>query len=503
MAVIVTVRPTSTLIQGTDVTVVPSGTAHGVLSDDNDSTYVETTGLGSTLRTRVGTAVLPANHQWHRARGRIRCRSVSGSAVGFIDVGRGDAGFFNSPSTYTSFSSVGTTITEVTSGWFQNVNLGLDRVMDLSDLNLLNDINAGGGFIRIMEAYLDLDARHYPVFTATVLDGSGASAGGGTVTDTDQVRFVFGSIDTDGLPFSGATLRIINTGTAAEVYQEAFVSAPSTITVNLPNGAYRATFIASSTIRGTDLFTAPPQNIEFDVDYAPPAANPVNVTPTDLGTRAQVCWAKGSGGDYDEGSLVVEILRSNCEGAKVIARMEGEEWYAGCYEDRFVSFARRGVYCGEPQHFCSVSYYVRYSGTYGGIPQVGPWVFPSRILALYNPTPGNGWLSGVYSGDMSVCEKKSWTRSRPQALYTPALGGKPTVTTGATSGRDFTLEIATTTLDDLHLLESILAQPYVYYRPADLPAQWCAPETESVQVVQVGRVRVVSVTLRAVEAPPL
>lgn len=693
MAVIDTLRPIGTYTAGT-WTAVPSGTLHGVTSDDSDSTYALGPVASGQMSLQVTSHTPPADHERHGLRARVRARS-DGSTTRILSGG----GRWPNGAAYTV--SLSSTIQSYTNPWRTTLN----SLTPLPGAGTVSDFYYSGNWsnddaARIYEAYIDIDCRHFPYFTADVLDADGDSISGGTATVSDQVTLRFGSVDYDDLPARTWYVEVRDSSSNVVFQDSGSGAAPASVLANLPNDTYTATFIVGSTIRTNDAFYAPDQVITFDVLYIPPTVTPFEVTVTSTGGVVNLCWIKHPfvGVDFDPGSLVVDIRRTmECTGVtEDRATLVGDEWYEACWEDRFLPFSRTGVYCGEDDHVCCLTYEVRYRGTYSGVPITGEWIegygptyqffdnfsgsgldpalwnsdgsitvgsggltmdvqtpgssvwganptdgrdmahasfsnvvfpdlsgpIPGRVAAglwaspteyavMYldeqsggvgvriqdpsmgvnidfpglapldpdcegwevtyaggwlifseidgsgdwlsdvlqyaispswmdrvvpylsagsattakswdiesvfwftqsldadcpksiNPTPGNGWLSGVYSGDMSVCEKKSWTRARPQALYTPALGGKPTVTTGRSAGRDFNLEIATTTLDDLHLLESILAQPYVYYRPADLPAQWCAPETESVQVVQVGRVRVVSVTLRAVEAPPL
>lgn len=696
MSSVVTIRPITLAAQAGAVGVVPSGTIPGVLADNSDSTYV-TTGTGQGQFTvRCGTAVLPADHQWNAVRARIRAQANSTAPPAGMSVRRGGGPGGDTGLVLTS------TIQGFATPWVSDAVFGLDRVSDLSDL----DLNFLGGQTvgdrtRVMEGYLDLDARHVPVFTADVLDGAGNSAAGGIVSDTNDVRFTISAPDYDGLlpgPWSVA----LHDGVGAFLWQVGGgVSAPPPVLTDwLPEGSYEARFSVASWIRGTGECTTT-TTLLFEVSIPDPPAGPA-VTATQNGPVVDVCWEPaGDPPNADEGSLVTQIRRTDCSGTAVIGAVP--EQVAGCFADRFVTFARGGVWCEDPEHVCCVTYEARYTYLDGGVritgawvgtggvqfisaaqitdetpphpeddpteppgaaegdlllmfyvqnvgfdppepptpppgwvevwstlyqwalpsenerlvgvwaitrgpsapsfqwsdgpgfvgwkacvayrgasvadadgalggtspslngaagqvlvagaftesgfdnlppdgmlsrlPHVGSWmriadqpveaggptgprVWPvedgweepgasvsvlldplGQSLCLDNPTPGMDWLAGVDSGDLAVCTTKTWARNRPADRHVPITGGPPTVRTGAPSGRDFTVTITTTTLDELHALEEVLAQDLVWYRPADLPAQWCAPVTESVQVVQVGRVRQTTVTLLAAPGP--
>ena len=136
MAVTDALRPTSTRKNGAS-TVVPSGTRHGVTSDDSDSTYVSQAiaDNSNNWSLRVGSHTPPANHQRHRIRGRIRVKCNAGTCTEDIDVGRGT-------SDWISFLTVpvSSSFAEQASNWSQHDLYGLDTAGALADLNI------GGGW---------------------------------------------------------------------------------------------------------------------------------------------------------------------------------------------------------------------------------------------------------------------------------------------------------------------------------------------------------------------
>src|SRR5690554_3429718 len=170
MAVIDTLRPVSTRETGAG-TAVPSGTLHGVTSDNDDDTYIRLfeVDAGDYWNLRVASHTPPANHQRHRIRGRIRIRTDAGSALEDIDVGRGESDWIGF-----STVSVSSTFSEQTSAWFQNPEYGL------ATAGALNNLNIGGGWmdlptggtteIRTAECYIDIDCRQRPDYSPQVRD---------------------------------------------------------------------------------------------------------------------------------------------------------------------------------------------------------------------------------------------------------------------------------------------------------------------------------------------
>ncbi len=137
MAVTDTIRPVSTRKAGAGVA-VPSGTLHGVTSDNSDATYIDfnVADRGNNWSLRMASHTPPADHERHRLRGRIRIRSDAGlSATEDIDVGRAD-------DDYIQYSTVPvtTSFTEQIGDWFQDASFGLAEPGALTDLNL------GGGW---------------------------------------------------------------------------------------------------------------------------------------------------------------------------------------------------------------------------------------------------------------------------------------------------------------------------------------------------------------------
>lgn len=130
---------------------------------------------------------------------------------------------------------------------------------------------------------------------------------------------------------------------------------------------------------------------------------------------------------------------------------------------------------------------------------------PETICAdpLPNPTPGNAWIRGAASGDMSVCPEESYGAFRPFGVFQPIGGGRPTVTTGTPGGRDYNLSFVVESEADQVALEAILAQPLVFYQPVAQADIWLAPNVTSATVTKVKRLRTLTVDTIAVNPQPV
>jgi hypothetical protein len=129
--------------------------------------------------------------------------------------------------------------------------------------------------------------------------------------------------------------------------------------------------------------------------------------------------------------------------------------------------------------------------------------FVISSLSVENPTPGNSWLRGAASGDLSVCDSEAYGTFRPFGPTQPIGGGIPTAITGDPSGRNYALEIPVTSEAELVALEAILAQQLFFFQPASGAADlWLAPNQTSVVVHKVARLRTLTVDTVAVNPQP-
>src|SRR5690606_35165570 len=307
MAVIDTLRPISTRRVGGG-TAVPSGTLDEVTADDNDATYIafSEVDFGDIWNLRVAPHTPPANHQRHRIRGRIRIRTDAGSALEFIDVGRGEFDFID-------FSTVSAdaTFSEWTTPWFQHPEFGLAAAGALTDLNIgggwMHNSTGGATELQTAECYIDIDCRERPNYSPEVRDGSGTDRSGDTITDTNQPTLYFGSPSYDGLPARDWSISV--SGSAGEVFSASGSGTPPEsvqVDTRLDDGSYTATFTVRSTIRGSDPFEHT-QVVSFDVAVTIPPPSPPVLTVEKMFDGYRIDWSNPGGQTWDNDYVVAEV----------------------------------------------------------------------------------------------------------------------------------------------------------------------------------------------------
>lgn len=301
-----TLRPVSTYQNG-DNTVVPSGTRHGVTSDNSDSTYISWSDTGATpthFGVLVGSHTPPANHQRHQIRVRARGRSNDPTfppTSGHVDLGRtGNVWIIN------KYFNDGTVLEDITSAWSSNTGFGLERSGAIADITVEG---AASGFdtARWVELYVDIDCRQRPTYTPDVLDAAGVSQGGGTVTDTNRPTLAFGGVTYDSLPPLDWEVTV-----GGQTFSGAGTPPTSLQTDPLDNGLYEAEFTVRSTIRGVDPFEHT-QSVSFEIaNPVPPPPPPANLTATVVEGGIQVCWEDPGGQPWDDNFVYANVYRSDC-----------------------------------------------------------------------------------------------------------------------------------------------------------------------------------------------
>lgn len=411
-------RPVSTNAAGSGVA-TPSGTLHGVTSDNSDSTYIAfdiVNHNGDNWSVRMGSHTPSANYQRHRLRGRVRIRCDAGTTTEDIDVGRGTVEYIEYGTV-----PVNTTITEQSTPWFQDPAFGLSTSGALSDLNI------GGGFanwtdgassLRTMEVYLDVDCRMRPDYTAQVRDAAGTDKSGGTVTDTTQPTLYFGGVNYDGLPSLDWSVSLTG-GFSASGSGTAPTSVP--VTDNLANGSYTATFSVRSTIRGSDAFEHV-ETVSFTIANTVPPPSPPLVTVTSEFGGYRVNWVNPGGQTWDNDYVVAEVWRDDCTGSQRIATVP--DGLNGSYLDLAIPQLdpiASGPDCEVSSEPCDITYRVRY------------WGYVSTSVELPDTIPADmilGWPSTAGS------IPSGWSRVTALDTYLPrgATGtGAPSATGGAST----------------------------------------------------------------------
>lgn len=293
---ITTLRPSSTTAS-TGWTPTPSGTAHGVTSDDSDSTYALWTGAsnGSALVLATPVDAPPVGERRHQV--RLRARGEDGDAWWAVRlasgqlVGQASAQFTTSPTT-------------VTGSW------GFGAPPDGS--TVLSAYVAGqSSGVKITELYLDMDSRAAPTFTAQVVNGAGTVTT--TVSDTATPTLRASAVDTDDLP--SRQYRYWVTSGSTIVWDSGIVSGQPAdlMTPVLDNGAYTAHFQIWSTLGANTAYASDEETVAFtvalDLIAQPdaPTINQIDGTPFYL---IQTCAPFVGDLDGDQG--YIEIQRVDC-----------------------------------------------------------------------------------------------------------------------------------------------------------------------------------------------
>lgn len=538
MSITDTVRPFSTLTAG-GWTVVPSGTVHGVLSDDSNSTYIL---QGTTqVMVRCGPHTLTSGYRRHRARLRFRgAADGSGGSVNAQVRYLTAAGEAQPIGTAQAFSILGdSTWRDYATAWRADAAMPTTGNLTGTNPSMIGRLSSPTGVnTRVAEMWLDIDTRHAPTFTPTVIDGADVDRTNGTVTDTAIPRVVFGAIDYDGLPARDwyvAVYTLAQTTTPGfSPYATAWLAQavatrsgagapPAEVGIPLINDDYVAYPRVRSNVGGAAQAFPTIESVAFEMDTVPPVP-PAEVTAVVIDERAavDVCWeldgtspgSPGGAPNWADSTLITaEVQRSGCGTGDVVP---ADEWVTiqnltrspdGCWRDRFMPLLNESrENCHDPSSpgDCFVQYRVRYWGPVATFVMVTEWTY-SDPVQVPNPSPGNDWLRHPVDGDldMPICVTRSYARVRPFSATQPIGGGLPTVVTGAPGGRDYTLAISVRTVAEQAQLEALLAAPLVFYQPVRDADTWQAPNSESVQVVKVRDIRSTQVAMVAVNPQPI
>lgn len=291
---ITTLRPSATS-SGVGWTASPSGTLHGVTSDDNDATFALWSGSGSPLILSTPVDSPPLGERRHQV--RLRARGEDGNAWWAVRLASGAlvagaaAQFDISPST-------------VVGSW------GFGAPPDGASV-LSTYVTGQSTGVQINELYLDVDTRAAPTFTPQILDGSGTATT--TISDTAQPVVRAASADLDGL--TARQYRYWVTLNGAIVWDTGIVSGVSTNrqTTALNNGTYVAHLQIWTTLGQDTAYASTEQTITFTVSVgtlpAPdnPAVDVVDGTPF---YQIEACAPFVGSLDGDQG--YIEVQRVDC-----------------------------------------------------------------------------------------------------------------------------------------------------------------------------------------------
>jgi len=294
MATTTILRPSATS-SGVGWTATPSGTLHGVTSDDSDASYALWGGTGSALILATPADAPPVGERRHAV--RLRMRGEDGDAWGAVRLATGAliagaaAPFTSSPTT-------------VTGAW------GFGVLPDGSTV-LSAYVTGQSSGVKIQELYIDVDSREAPTFTPQVLDSTGTSTT--TVTDTAQPGIFASSPDMDGL--SARQYRYWVTLSGAIVWDTGIVSGPAAVRITdaLDNGAYVAHLQIWSTLGQNTEYASDEETVSFTVAVGaiPAPDNPiVSQVPGTPFYELEVCAPFA--GDFDDDQAYIEIQRVDC-----------------------------------------------------------------------------------------------------------------------------------------------------------------------------------------------
>jgi hypothetical protein len=402
VAVIDTIRPVSTRKVG-DASAVPSGTLSAVTSDNSDATYILMALFGDVQlwNLRMDSHTPAAGYQRHRMRPHIRARcngTVTGKLNDNIYAGRGTSDYFRFETVLISSVNPGF---NYGTNWYQDAAFGLATPGALSDLNLGGGLlaNASGGATEnhTQECYIDIECRFHPDYTPEIQDAAGVDQSGGTVTDTDQPRLVFGGVGYDGLPPLDWSVNVKD-ALGASVYSADGAGTPPgliNMDVGLDDGAYTADFSARSIIRSADPFEWA-VTLSFTVANTVPSSSPPNVTVEPEGDGYRVTWTDPGGQPWDNDFVVAEVYRDDCTGSQRIATVP--DGLNGSYLDLAIpqldpQTGQVDGVCTVHTDSCDITYRVRYWGYVSSFIELPDTIPADMILAWPDSvaTIPSGW----------------------------------------------------------------------------------------------------------------
>lgn len=388
MGTITTLRPSATS-SGVGWTATPSGTLHGVTSDDSDATYALWSGSGSALILATPADEPPAGERRHQA--RLRMRGEDGDAWGAVRLASGGlvagvaAPFASSPGT-------------VTGSWGFGVPADGSTVLSAY-------VTGQTSGVKIQELYLDVDSRLAPTLTAQVIDGSGVVTT--TVSDTAQPTIRANVVDLDGL--SARQYRYWVTSGATIIWDTGIVPGPTfdRQTEALDNGTYTAHLQVWSTLGNNTEYPSDEETVEFTVSVGaiPAPENPVVAQVVDAPFyELEVCAPYAD--DFDGGQAYIEIQRVDCANSEspttvsvaILGPLDTDE--CATYVDYSLPRTGVGATCTHTPELCCSYYRARTLGRIDGALQISDWSdaydpgIPNGLVFLWPDTAASipdGW----------------------------------------------------------------------------------------------------------------
>lgn len=437
MGTITTLRPSATA-SATGWTALPSGTPHGVTSDDSDSTYVLWLGSGTALALATPLDAPPAGERRHQV--RIRARGSDGDAWWGVRLATGaivagaSAQFTASPST-------------VIGSWGTGVP-------PTGSIVLQAYVDGQTSGLEIQELYLDVDTRLAPTLAAQVADGSGAVTTNVTDTATPTVRAT--AVDLDGL--LPRQFRYWVTQGSTIVWDSGVTSGPAgdLLTDPLANGAYTLHVQVWSTLGANTAYASEIETVDFTVSVGL-VPRPQNPTVTAVaGTpffEIEACAPYV--GDFDGEAGYVEIQRVDCpvDGVPtaittiaILGPLGADE--CATWVDYSIPRSGIGGTCDHDPYECCSYYRARTVGRIDGSITVSQWSdvedtgVPSGIIVMWPSTAASvplGWnrvtdLDGRYIKGVATAGTQPGALGGAASHVHDATHSHDTSHTHATSG---------------------------------------------------------------------
>lgn len=492
-----TLRPNGTISTAGTFSIVPSGTAHGVTSDDSDSTYV--LAIGDSLGTlywcklNLGTVALPAGAvtKTVKTRARVRANTTSSNCYARTVTSTGTA--------YSKIDAVAVTSTISTkSGATTAVTLTQAQV-DALQVWIGTTESVSG--CRHIEAYVDLTYALKP--TATV------SAPSGTITASTRPDVAFThAAGTDGGPQTRFHVKVFTAAqygaggfdpeTSAPALDSGEISSAANVyplPSSLDNGVtYRAYVKTAQTVNGSPHWSDWAFS-GFSISVTPPSISSVVATPNTSTGAVTVVVNRNVGGPAWE-FVTVE-------------RQVGLEWMFV----RGASFVPASgntftIVDYEAPHTSGLIYRAQATDEVTGSYISGLWLTSTPVSL----TMTRSWLKSIDSAlnmQVRIRTVPQIQRQRRVGVFQPIESAFPVAVAGHRGARTSGWAIQTLTEADADALDAVLDGPQpILLQPAAglyLPEMWVvATEDMSEHSVATLRTQTKTWTLNLVEVarPP-